>query len=196
MSVAHTRVVVDGMVIRAVKEPVPSCVKHYPIKSAYPIEVDGVRRGYLVNQRPGYSARSGHTGWAIRSLLPYDKTRPHDNEARFIAATTYGEAKNVLARIPDLIAKGLMPTEAEAAPVIADLIQKANEWAAGAPQREADRLEANSEAERRRVEAVARQATERAMAVEGLESIGATHPLTNFERVAIEHALKILRKPQ
>lgn len=179
-SPTYLKVEVDGVVIRAVKAPASPV---YPYSTMYPVEVDGVRRGFLAYSKyGGYGRHSRKKGWSLVSLLPSEWTHGGTTGFHRVAGTFGADLREeTLRQIPDLIAKGAMPTADEVPGMVE---AKAAELAAAKAQREA-------ESEARRQAASERAAAEKVADEEmiaGLEELLETD-LTNFQRAAVTRAI-------
>lgn len=179
-SPTYLKVEVDGVLIRAVKAPASPV---YPYSTMYPVEVDGVRRGFLAYSKyGGYGRSSRKKGWSLVSLLPSEWDRGGTTGLHRVAGTFGADRREeTLRQIPALIAKGVMPT-ADEVPGIVEA--KAAELAAAKAQRAAE-VAASAEASRVRM-AAEKQADEDMVA--GLEELLETE-LTNFQRAAVVRAI-------
>jgi hypothetical protein len=152
------------------------------IEKLYAIEVDGELRGYV-----GYvkSHRSG-IGWRCYSLLPRPTHLGSSLAGQVSSASVAGSSLMEIAKnFPGLVAKGHLPTLAEVDVQLA------------AADAENARREASYVADRIRRDEEQRVAEEtRTSTIEGLENLRDRlgTKLTNFERAAVENAIRLLGK--
>lgn len=175
------RVVVDGVKVRATKGTPSQLAKRYPAKAAYPIEVDGVLRGYLLYQQPGYHSYES-AGWVLASLMIHG-----DRQVRLYKSIWTGPraAKDLLGRVPAYIAAGQMPTLEEAEAKM-EVVRRAD--IVGRQLQEKRAADDNAKRERDRI---AYDERTREM-IDGLLSMRDRADLTNLERVAIGEAMRRL----
>lgn len=198
----YRRVFVDGAEIRATKADAQREARYYPLKAAYPVEVDGEVRAYLALQRPGHFDHR-HKGWVLLSLMPGHRDDGLIRVANAYEGTWQGrDGRDILlSKVPELIAAGRLPAAAE----VAVLVAKQAEDAALAAEAERQRGEAAARAasDRRAAEEVKRQqeiADRARLAAERLELAQALrdmlarlgpmgeHHLTNYEADALARA--------
>lgn len=173
MVASFARVNVGGVDVRASKEPAPAhLVRSYEIASGYPVFVDGELRGVLVYCTPGWRSYT-HRGWALKSLADDYAATSHWPKAR--------ACKELLEKVPALIAENRLPDAATVAERERIAAERRAKEEAERPAREAAEL-------RKRERDAQRRAEEEATFQAGMRSIRARPDLTNLERVAIERA--------
>lgn len=192
MSATHKRVVVDGVVIRSTKgDPLPEHRSGHNGK-LYPLEIDGVHRGYLVHRHGSIQRWSDSGGWRLLALCPELDRDDQPGPYLVRVGMTMHDMERVLKQAAHYAAEGAMPTIDEVPAWIenAQAIRRRN--AEIEAERIAERARQREARARHMEERNAMIAAEDAHIREAYAELLASQAVTNFQREGLVLAAKRL----